>query len=199
MNKFQILRIIFILVVGLGLSAYIASTQFNKENESALVASNFGGDYSLNNHLGERVTQDDFSDQYRLLYFGFTYCPVICPTELQRMTQVVNQLPEAIAAQIKPMFVTIDPDRDNTTTIKNYISAFHPNFVGLTGTQEEIDVIKDGYKIYAVKMKDETMTEYTMDHSSYIYFMGPNDDLFQIFKIDDSIDYMADKITKRLH
>ena len=78
--------------------------------------------------------------------------------------------------------------------MENYVSLFHPNLVGLTGTPKQIEVAKNAYKIYAAKVKDDTMQEYTMDHSSFIYFMGPDDTLYYIFKIDDTAEDMAERI-----
>ena len=190
MNKF---RIALILIVGLSVAGLIAYTQIKGERAS-VVSSNFGGEYNLTTHLGTRVSDKDYKDQYRLIYFGFTYCPAICPTELQRITRVLNDLPDNISKQIQPLFVTVDPQRDDVGTMKSYVSAFHPRLTGLTGTTEEIKTIIDGYKIYAAKVKDETMTEYTMDHTSYIYFMGPDDTLIHIFKMDDSVEAIQNKV-----
>jgi len=159
-----------------------------------IVAKNFGGEYTLVNQDNIEVTDKDFENKYRLIYFGFTFCPAICPTELQRISTILNKLPEDIANKITPIFITIDPQRDTVQAMKSYVDLFHPRMVGLTGTQAQIDVVKDGYKIYAAKVKDDTMTEYTMDHSSFIYFMGPENTLYKIFKMDDSTDYMIEQI-----
>ena len=92
------------------------------------------------------------------------------------------------------MFITVDPERDTAEVIKQYVGLFHPRLVGLTGTVEEIKDVTKKYKIYAAKVKDESMHEYTMDHSSFIYFMGPNDTLLKIFKMDDPIEKIVTEV-----
>ena len=158
------------------------------------MSKNFGGTFTLTNHLGQSVTHQDFDNQYRLIYFGFTYCPAICPTELQRISTILKNIKAEKSDLIQPIFITIDPERDTIEVMKNYVELFHPRLVGLTGTPTQIDVAKKAYKIYAAKVQDETMSDYTMDHSSFIYFIGPDNSLIRIFKLDDKIDDMTDFI-----
>lgn len=203
MNKNRLIRTFCIIAIGLIIGGL--GTYFQIKSESSggvatvkhtpVVASDFGGAFTLTNHLGEVVTDKDFKDQYRLMYFGFTYCPAICPTELQKISMVLKDLDPAIADQITPMFVTIDPERDTVETMKNYISLFHEDFIGLTGTDEQTKQIADAYKIYYARVKDDTMQDYTMDHSSFIYFMGPDDTLLRLFKIDDKAQTITDFVT----
>lgn len=194
MTKQRFIRFFSLLVVGLAIASLIAYVQIKSETlSSSITAKNFGGEFTLTNHHGETVTDKDFSDQYRLIYFGFTYCPAICPTELQRINTVLKDLGEA-GKKIQPIFVTVDPERDTVKTMKNYVSLFHPRLIGLTGTPEQITVIKKAYKIYSAKVQDKTMSDYTVDHSSFIYFMGPDDALIRIFKVDDAVE----KITKTI-
>jgi protein SCO1/2 len=197
MIKKRLLRTFLYVLIGISIGGIATLYQIKNEKSSAktpnIVATNFGGAFELTNHLGKTVTDKDFSNQYRLIYFGFTYCPAICPTELQKITLALNELGEA-GEKIKPIFITVDPERDTVETMKSYISLFHPNLVGLTGTPEQIEVVKNSYKIYAAKVKDDTMQEYTMDHSSFIYFMGPDDTLYYIFKIDDTAEDIAERI-----
>lgn len=188
----RVIRTIFLLVVGLAIASLIAYSQIKSEQgyNNSIVAENFGGPFTLTNQDGEQVTQDDFKNQYRLIYFGFTYCPAICPTELQKMTVALNEL-GAAGKKIKPIFITVDPERDTVETMKQYIGSFHPNFIALSGTIAQIDQAKKSYKIYAAKVQDDTMSDYTMDHSSYIYFLDPDDNLIRIFKVDDTAQDMV--------
>jgi len=196
MHRFLI--IILSLILGL-LLVVLGFVIVNKDRRGAvlqtspIVAQNFGGDFTLTNHKGEQVTQENFKDKWRLIYFGFTYCPAICPTELQKITQVLDGLGN-IGKSIIPIFITVDPERDTVNIMKNYVSLFHDAFIGLTGTPQQIKTVKDAYKIYAAKVQDDTMNDYTVDHSSYIYFMNPNNDLVRIFKIDDTAQDMIDFI-----
>ncbi len=169
------------IIIGLVLLSLIFWAQSNRANHGG---KGFGGDFTLTNHAGEAVTDKDFKDQYRLIYFGFTFCPAICPTELQRVATILNEL-GSLGEAIQPIFITVDPERDTPEMMKNYVEMFHPRLIGLTGTIEQIEQAKTGYNVYSKKVKDEEMSEYTVDHSSFIYFMGPDDTLLRIFKISD--------------
>jgi len=199
MKKSHIIRIVVILIIGLSAAAFIANNQIQRSEQlykkpiknPDVVSKNFGGAFTLTNHLGQSVTDSDFNNQYRLIYFGFTYCPAICPTELQRISTILKNIEPKKSDLIQPLFITVDPQRDNVETMKNYVELFHPRLIGLTGTPAQIDVAKKAYKIYAAKAQDETMSDYTMDHSSFIYFMGSDNSLIRIFKLDDKIDDMT--------
>jgi cytochrome oxidase Cu insertion factor (SCO1/SenC/PrrC family) len=155
----------------------------------------FGGPFTLTDHTGRKVTEKDFTGKYRLIYFGFTYCPAICPTELAKITSALKSLGDN-GKDIQPIFITVDPERDTVEAMGKYISLFHPSLVGLTGTPEETKAVAKTYKIYYSKVQDDSMSDYTMDHSSFIYFMAPDDRLLRIFRMEDSADVMADIIGK---
>jgi protein SCO1/2 len=154
----------------------------------------FAGPYSLRSTTGENVTEKSWGDKYKLIYFGFTYCPAICPTELQKITLALKTIGER-ASIIQPLFITVDPERDTVPKMKEYVEMFHPSLIGLTGTPEEISHALKTFKIYAAKMQDESMSDYTMDHSSLIYFIAPDGRLLQIFKADDTADSMVTSIS----
>jgi cytochrome oxidase Cu insertion factor (SCO1/SenC/PrrC family) len=160
-----------------------------------------GGAFTLNDHNGDKFTQENFAGQYNLIYFGFTYCPAICPTELQKVSRVMNGLekehPE-LAAQMQPVFVTIDPERDTTAVMKDYISLFHKRLIGLTGTLPQIDHMKTIYRVFGRKVFDEGSTEYTIDHSSYIYLMSPEGALISMYRTKDKADYIYQDMKERL-
>ena len=195
MNKNRLIRVVTVLILGLGIAAAIAAYQIqHKKNSdlesfdkktSSVVAKDFGGAFTLTNQEGIRVTEKDFDGTKRLIYFGFTYCPAICPTELQKITTALNDLGEQ-ADDITPIFITVDPERDTVETMKQYVELFHPRLVGLTGSLAQIEQAKKAYKIYAAKVQDETMSDYTMDHSSFIYLIDEADNLRRIFKVDDT-------------
>lgn len=157
----------------------------------------FAGPFTLTSTTGETITEKSWSDKYRLIYFGFTYCPAICPTELQKITLALKTLGNK-AAIIQPLFVTVDPERDTIPKMKEYVEMFHPALIGLTGTQEQVTGALKTFKIYAAKVQDETMSEYTMDHSSFIYFIAPDGRLLQIYKADDTAETIASSIDQWL-
>lgn len=159
-----------------------------------------GGPFSLTNHMGEAVTEKSYAGQYKLIYFGFTYCPAICPTELQKISRVTKAIegknPE-LAEKFQPLFITIDPERDTVPVMKDYVSLFHPKLVGLTGTKPQTDFITKAYRIFARRVDDPEQNDYTMDHSSYLYLMGPDDKLLGLYRMDDDADYIYDDLILR--
>lgn len=204
MMKKRLVRILVILILGLGTAAAIAAyqiqteghqslSQYNETNPS-IIAKDFGGDFTLVNQDGETVTQDNYANQWRMIYFGFTYCPAICPTELQKIAQALNAAGDK-ADQIQPLFISVDPERDTVEVMKNYTALFHPRLIGLTGTLKQVEQAKNAYKIYAAKVQDETMSDYTVDHSSFIYLIDPEDNLRAIFKTEDKAEEITQVIT----
>lgn len=132
-----------------------------------------GGPFSLVNQDGKRVTEKDFLGHYTLIFFGYTYCPDVCPTELQVMTAALDGMGDR-GKNIQPVFVTIDPERDTPETLKAYVSNFGPRLLGLTGTAEEVAVAAKAYRVYYRKSDSGDPKNYLMDHSSIIYLMGPD-------------------------
>lgn len=149
-----------------------------------------GGPYTLTDHTGKSVTEKDFQDKYKLIYFGFTYCPAVCPTELQKMAKALEIL-GPLADKIHPLFITVDPERDSVDVMSQYVAHFHPDLIGLTGTPSQIQSVLKDYKIYAARVEDEDASDYTMDHSSFIYLMSPEDNLLHIFRTQDSAEDIA--------
>lgn len=130
-----------------------------------------GGSFTLTDHQGNSRTEADFKGKYMMVYFGYSFCPDICPAALSNMTEALTQLGTK-ADQIYPFFITIDPERDTSAHLARYIGIFHPRFIALTGTPEQIEKAKKAYRVYGTKTKpDGTSTEYIMDHSSIIYIM----------------------------
>lgn len=152
-----------------------------------------GGAFEMVDHTGKAVTQADYTGRYKLIYFGYSYCPDVCPTELQRMIAALDQVGDA-AAQIVPIFVSVDPERDTPEQLAEYVPMFHPRLVGLTGSAEQVAAIADAWKVYYARAEDEESTNYLMDHSSYIYLMGPDDAPLKIFRPNTKPADMADAI-----
>lgn len=173
-------------------------TQIQNKESSKIAGIEIGGDYTLIDHTGNTSTQDTYKGQYQLIYFGFTACPEICPTELQKMSQALEMVGTPNADKIQSILITIDPVRDTVETLANYVPLFHPRLVGLTGTEDEIDDVIALYRIYAKKVDEPDLNEYTMDHSSYIYLMNPSGELVSIYKTDDNAEYMAEDIASIL-
>jgi len=197
--KNRLVRIVVFLIIGLAIGSLISYTQIKSDDNktSMVMVEDFGGPFTLTDQDNKQVTEKDFNDQWRLIYFGFTYCPAICPTELQKIASALNEL-GPIGDQITPIFISVDPERDTVDVMRQYVELFHPRLIGLTGTVKQIDQAKKSYKIYAAKVKDDTMTDYTVDHSSFIYLMNPNNDLIRIFKTEDTVDEIVTVTRKAL-
>lgn len=146
--------------------------------------------YTLTDQNGQKFSSRQLKDKYQLVYFGFTFCPDICPTELQRMSAALR-LANLPTDTITPVFISIDPLRDTPAVLKPYLANFHPDFIGLTGTEAQIDKVIDGYKVYAAKINDPKYTDYMMDHSSFIYLIAPGGDLLRLFTKDDTPETIA--------
>ncbi len=182
-------------------SARITQQGLSSEKPLPVAGLEIGGPFSLTDHTGKNVTEKDYADQYQLIYFGFTYCPAICPTELQKMSRVMTALEKSkpvLAEQTQPLFITVDPERDTVPVMKDYVSLFHPKLIGLTGTQPQIDFVIKAYKIFARKVDDSEQNDYTVDHSSYIYLMGKDNQLLSIYRMDDDADYVYNDVVKHI-
>ena len=130
-----------------------------------------GGPYVLTDQNGALRDSRDFTGQWQLLYFGYTHCPDVCPLTLELMGDVMERLGPS-ARRITPIFITIDPARDTPKVMKDYVTAFGKEFVGLTGDARSIAVVEKEYRVYA-RRRDLAHGEYAMDHSSMIYLMDP--------------------------
>lgn len=202
MDDRRLKRIFLITIGALCFAALVAFIQVRLETADAVhtdfVAEDFGGPFTLTDHTGKKVTEKDYEGQWRLVYFGFTFCPAICPTELAKMTKALNAVGDK-AGSITPLFITVDPERDTVDVMKGYVGSFHPRLIGLTGTPDQIKKAAKEYKIYYAKVDDPALTEYTMDHSSFIYFIDPDNNLRAIFRTNDDADVMAAAINKAMN
>ncbi len=162
----------------------------------AVAGSAVGGAFALTDHNGQAVTHESWPGKYKLVFFGFTHCPDICPAALDRMTSALETLGDK-TQQIQPLFITIDPARDDAATMKAYLGNYHAAILGLTGSDAQIKQVEDVYKVYAAKV-DNDAPVYTMAHSSFIFLMTPDDQLLDIFRDADPADQMAAKIAERL-
>lgn len=133
-----------------------------------------GGPFALVGKDGKTVTDQDFRGRHMLVFFGFTHCPDICPAELQVMASAMDEL-GSDAEKVVPIFVTLDPERDTPEVVTAYVENFGPEFVGLSGSPEEIESVAKTYRVSYQKFQDEAMGDnYTIDHSALAYLMGPD-------------------------
>lgn len=136
-----------------------------------------GGPFELIDQIGSARSDRDFLGRYMLIYFGYVYCPDVCPTSLANMSQGLDILAEEApdkAAKIVPIFITVDPERDTVEVMQSYAEHFHPDLVALTGSDEQVAKAAKAYRVYYAKAGEEGSDDYLMDHSSFIYLMGPD-------------------------
>ncbi|HUB13982.1 MAG TPA: SCO family protein [Acetobacteraceae bacterium] len=155
-----------------------------------------GGPFTLESSTGQTVTDRAFRGKYLLVYFGYTYCPDVCPTTLNTLTAALERLGPK-AKDLTPIFITVDPQRDTPQAMKQYTAAFSPALVGLTGTPDEIAKVAREYRVYYAKhVTGPGPNDYSMDHSSIIYVMGPDGRFIAPLRADESPAEMAADIQK---
>lgn len=157
-----------------------SGTPTARESGQALI----GGDFELVAHTGETVTQADFEGRPMLIYFGFTYCPDVCPMSLQVMAQALEELEESERAQFQPLLISLDPERDTPEALAQYIETpvFPEGLVGLTGSPAQIAGAAGAYRVYYARAEaDASMAEYLIDHSSLIYLMDRQGRFVEVF------------------
>ncbi len=142
-----------------------------------------GGPFRLVDQNGKKVSDADFRGRYMLIYFGYSFCPDVCPTTLSVMADALGKM-GADAAKVVPVFITVDPDRDTSKVLKQYMAAFGPRFVGLTGDHAAIGEVEKEYRVYSRKRPLDPKNpdgNYAMDHSSVIYLVGPDGKLVNYY------------------
>ncbi|TAF38640.1 MAG: SCO family protein [Alphaproteobacteria bacterium] len=150
------------------LGAYIVARPSDNRDASATGDALIGGAFRLEDMQGKIVTESILHGHYSLVYFGFTYCPDICPATLMHLTHALEQMPE-YADQIQPIFITLDPQRDTPEVLRAYQSNFHPSLIMLRGTLEQTKQVADAYKVFY--QKEGSGTDYSMNHTGYGYVM----------------------------
>lgn len=145
-------------------------------SEPPLAGARIGGAFTLTDQDGRTVTDRDFAGRYRIVYFGYTFCPDVCPTDVQNIAAALKSIERddpALGKRIVPIFVTVDPARDTPAALKRFVIAFHPRLVGLTGSPEQIAKVAKEYGIYFARGAG-TVDGYLMDHSRQIYLFDPD-------------------------
>jgi protein SCO1 len=157
--------VVAVLVIGSG--AFLWLTQGG-------TSSFVGGPFSLVDGTGRQVTDHDFRGKYMLVYFGYTFCPDVCPTTLNEVSDALDRL-GGKADRLQAIFITVDPKRDTPAAVKQYVAAFTPRLIGLTGSDEQIAKVAQEYRVYYAEHRTGSgPNDYTMDHSSVLYLMGPD-------------------------
>lgn len=158
---------------------------------------NIGGPFKLIDQDGATRTDQDYRGKYMLVFFGYTYCPDVCPTTLAVMKSALDMMGSR-AANIVPLFITVDPKRDTAAKLKTYLSSFGPRFVGLTGDDKAIAAVAREYRVYYQVHPAENGGDYTVDHSGVVYLMDTGGKYVANYSLDNSPDMMAQDVLKHL-
>lgn len=206
MTKARILRISIVaclaLIAAAGFVWWEAERQRGPINQAAdemlpVTVAAVGGPFELVDHRGQTVTDQSFRGRFMLVYFGFTFCPDICPTELTMISQTLDTLGDEAEA-VEALFITIDPERDTVEAMADYVGLFHPRLIGLTGTAEQVAGAARAYRAYYARVEDPGASYYLMDHSTFVYLMGPEGENLAVFPPGTSSDRLAAEIRRRL-
>jgi cytochrome oxidase Cu insertion factor (SCO1/SenC/PrrC family) len=157
-----------------------------------------GGPFQLVDQSGKTRSERDFRGKLMLVYFGFTYCPDVCPTDLQAIGLAMDRL-GADSESVQPLFVTVDPERDTPEHLADYVPMFHPRLIGLTGSPAAIGQAAAAYRVYYARIDfDKKRSDYTVDHSAFIYLMDRDGKYLGFFPPGTSAERMVEMIRPHL-
>ncbi len=189
------------IIGGIALIDYLVQLGNSEGTVPPGTEAQIGGVFSLVNQFNEPVNNESYADRHKLIFFGFTNCPDVCPTTLSRMTQALSQL-GPLNDQLYPLFITVDPERDSPARLKEYAKAFDPRIIYLTGSPDEIAKVLKAWKASRAKIATEkgeaTEEDYSMSHSSVLYLMSPDDRLLDSYNWEIRPDKMVDSISEWL-
>ena len=198
MQKFYALLVLVVIAISLiSITIYVLifknEVNIYAECRGGQVAGNIGGSFSLINQDGFEVTDVDVIKEPSLIYFGYTFCPDICPLDTYRNVEAVRIL-EKKGYSVTPIFITFDPQRDTTDVIKEFSNFMHPKMIGLTGSVEQIRKITSKYRVYYKKQNDKDQQNYLVDHTAFTYLVLPEIGFMDFFRRDLTAEQLADKV-----
>jgi protein SCO1/2 len=167
--------------------------------EPPLAGADIGGEFALTASDGRTVRWGDFAGKYRVVYFGYAFCPDICPTDMQRVAQglkVLKGSDPAKAAKIQPLFITIDPERDTQKVVGEFATAFSPDIIGLTGTPEQIAAAAKAFRVFYAKGEAVAGGGYLVDHSNIVYLFGPDGEPLATLPVDQGANAVAAELDR---
>ncbi|PQO24378.1 SCO family protein [Rhodobacteraceae bacterium WD3A24] len=153
-----------------------------------------GGPFELVNHEGETVTDADVITEPSLIYFGYTFCPDVCPLDTARNARSVDILQEEGYA-IQPVFISIDPARDTPEVLSEFVSYMHPDMIGLTGSEEQVRAASQAYRTYYARQESEDDEFYLVDHSTFSYLVLPDHGFVELFRRNVSAEQLAERVS----
>jgi protein SCO1/2 len=186
------ITLVLTLLGGAALVDYLVQLSRSEGAVAPGTEADIGASFSLIDQSGKPVTNADFADKYKLIFFGFTHCPDVCPTTLSRMSRTLEQL-GPLADQLYPLFITVDPERDTPDQLSEYAKSFNPGIIYLTGSNEEIASVLKAWKATRAKVASQNGEEdaYSMNHSSVLYLMTPDNRLAASYNWEIPLEQMV--------
>ncbi len=186
-----------LVVAGLGAGAYFAFSGGDAFAECgggmATGAATIGGPFELVSETGATVTEADIITRPTLVYFGYTFCPDVCPTDVAVMAQAASILEEN-GTPVNTAFISVDPTRDTPEVVGEFTGLMHPDMVGLTGSEEQVSAAAKAYKVYFQKVEGDDPEYYLMDHSAFTYLMAPVEGFLQVYRHGEPAEAIAKNV-----
>lgn len=185
--------VVVLLVVGFA----AAQLYFGRDDAGLESAARIGGPFTLVDQEGRAVSDKDLRGKWMLVYFGFTFCPDVCPTSLARNDDALELLGDK-AEKVVPILISVDPERDTPEKMKDYVKFFSPRLIGLTGTPQQVAEVARAYRVYYAKAEQKEDGSYLIDHSALTYLMGPDGRFVQFFRGQAGPQEVADRLKQLL-
>tara|TARA_B100001741_G_C16375239_1_gene515177 strand:+ start:116 stop:739 length:624 start_codon:yes stop_codon:yes gene_type:complete len=196
-KKLKYLYFAIIIVLLFLLSLFLLNYSYKKSDlqQKTLIKSNF----NLVDQYGKPISSKTFHGKFTLIFFGFTYCPDICPNTLNKIALAYDLLENEIQKNLKVIFITVDPNRDTPEVLKEYIGVFNPDFIALTGHAEKIKEASESMGVFYKKsQKDDLTNDYLINHSSIKFLMDPKGEYLSHYSRELSHSDLAKKINKKI-
>ncbi|WP_338242959.1 SCO family protein [Aurantiacibacter hainanensis] len=187
------------LVLALALAACDGGSGQPPVTDAPLYGSALTGEYALVDSSGQPVSSSDFAGKYQLVYFGYAYCPDVCPFDVQRMMRGYDRFAEenpGLADDVQPIFITIDPARDTPEKVGEYTQAFSEDLIGLTGSPEQIEAAASAFFAHYAKTDPDAEADYLMDHSRTGYLVDPEGEPMALIPVEESAEAVAAELEK---
>lgn len=198
-TRLGLLLAIVIIAAGAALAEWlvIRDDDITKAPSGLIASVEIGGPFSLTDHTGRQVTEQDYLGNFALVFFGYTFCPDVCPTELGDIALALDEL-GTDSVGVTPLMITIDPERDTPAILAEYVPLFHERLVGLTGTAEAIKQVADSYRIFYRRVEEPEYSYYLMDHTSFTYLLDPEGNVVSLFRYGTPPEEMASIIRQHM-